>query len=76
MGQRRALISYFYFDHLILLQFMITYFSISKQKKTVDALFCSLQSLALIIGCQNFVLEMMRSDLGQMPYLESTVVFL
>ena len=33
MGQRRALISYFYFDHLILLQFMITYFSISKQKK-------------------------------------------
>ena len=54
---------------------MITYFSISKQK-AVDALFCSLQSLALIIGCQNFVLEMMRSDLGQMPYLESTVVFL
>ena len=38
MGQRRALISYFYFDHLILLQFMITYFSISKQK-AVDALF-------------------------------------
>ena len=75
MGQRRALISYFYFDHLILLQFMITYFSISKQK-AVDALFCSLQSLALIIGCQNFVSEMMRSDLGQMPYLESTVVFL
>ena len=75
MGQRRALISYFYFDHLILLQFMITYFSISKQK-AVDALFCSLQSLALIIGCQKFVSEMMRSDLGQMPYLESTVVFL
>ena len=47
---------------------MITYFSISKQK-AVDALFCSLQSLALIIGCQKFVLEMMRSDLGQMPYL-------
>ena len=62
MGQRRALISYFYFDHLILLQFMITYFSISKQK-AVDALFWSLQSLALIIGCQNFVLEMMRDQI-------------
>ena len=62
MGQRRALISYFYFDHLILLQFMITYFSISKQK-AVDALFWSLQSLALIIGCQKFVLEMMRDQI-------------
>ena len=62
MGQRRALISYFYFDHLILLQFMITYFSISKQK-VVDALFWSLQSLALIIGCQNFVSEMMRDQI-------------